>query len=44
MSKDVDLGEWLSSMGVTQQFGSQDIENGRTVASILQALDQNTKI
>jgi|JI6StandDraft_1071083.scaffolds.fasta_scaffold922281_1 hypothetical protein len=44
MSKEAELSDWLASMGAAQQFSSQDIESGKTVASILQAVDRNTKI
>lgn len=44
MSKDPELSEWLHSMGVTQQFSSQDIESGRTVASIIRAIDRDSRI
>ena len=35
---------WLSSMGVAHQFGREDIESGRTVASIIKAMSRDAQI
>jgi len=45
MSKqDAEISEWLTSMGVAQQFSPQDIESGKTVVSILLSVDRECKI
>lgn len=45
MSKqDAEISEWLTSMGVAQHFNTQDIESGRTITSILMAVDKECKI
>ena len=45
MSKqDAEISEWLTSMGAAQYFNAQDIESGRTVTSILLAVDKECKI
>ena len=31
-------------MGVSDQFNNQDIESGKTVASLLRAIDRDSKI
>jgi hypothetical protein len=41
---DAELGEWLTVMGVADQFNNQDIESGKTVTSLLRAIDRESKI
>ena len=41
---DEDLGPWLNSMGIADQFSSADIESGRTVGSLLGKIEGGGKV
>jgi hypothetical protein len=41
---EAEVGEWLSSVGVANQFNNQDLESGRTVGSLLRVVDRDIKV
>ena len=39
-----ELGSWLASMGIADQFSTADLESGRTVANLIGRIDASAKV